>query len=98
MLNIGILALLPVILVLGPPIALTAAFYINCFDYSGLCYCCKDSCIMMLISILIFTPITLAIGCIGSALAIILLLVPATLFQLYRIVKLTFYRCRCCLK
>jgi hypothetical protein len=80
LLNIGILILLPVIAALGPPIALTAAFYASCYDYGGLCYGCKSSCLMMLISIIIFTPITLAIGCIGSALVIVLLLVPAMLF------------------
>ena len=98
MLNLGILCLLPLVLALAPPIALVVVFFEYCFGYGGCLYCFKDNCLSMCLAFLIFTPIVFAIGTIGSVLALALFLVPAVLFQAYRMLKLLFYRCLCCLK
>ena len=81
--NLGIFLLIPLVLVLAPPIAL-AGFYIA--------ECCRgSSCIVAFICGFLVIPLLLGIGLVGSAIAVTLFMVPAMIYQFYRLLKLIFY-------
>jgi uncharacterized membrane protein YhaH (DUF805 family) len=82
--NLGILIFLPILLSLGPPIALVFAS-LREFRYSGgACMCA---------AILLLGPILFALGCIISAIAVALFLVPGMIYQTIRMFKLVLSSC-----
>ena len=90
---------MPLILALLPPIALAAVFIESTYDDDdSCCYHDEDNVIMRIFSALCCVPCVFAIGFIGSAIVLALFLVPGMIFQTYRLFKLIFYRCSCCLK
>ena len=97
-LNIGLLFLMPLVLFFGPPIALTLFFFDKCYTRYGCLSCFVRNKFLSILGILLFAPIVLAVGFVLGALTLGILIVPALLFQLYRLMQLLFYRCRCCLK
>ena len=109
LINLAILIFLPVILALAPPVALVRV-YIETFDDEGCIYneddgCCYndndepcENCGLKYTAGIMCIPIVFVIGFIGSIFVLPLLLVPAMIYQIYRLFKLIFYRCSCCLK
>ena len=97
LINLAIFIFLPLIFVLGPPIALAGACISESFRDYGCCSC-GDICLLKCLAGLIFVPIVFAIGFIGSAFLVAIFLVPVMLFQFFRLFKLAFNRCACCLK
>ncbi|CDW86799.1 ibr domain containing protein [Stylonychia lemnae] len=106
LLNILIFAGIPLIILLAPPVYLIGKYFDNYDDdfISRILCCVKcidrtcSNCFCQILVAIFVLPIVISIGLLVGAIALAILIVPAYIFQLYRILKLVFYRCRCCLK
>ena len=85
------LILLPLVFSLGPPLGLlTTSMFGICLDEDEECEFDICRCICFLICI----PFSLSMGIVISALLLVVFLVPAYFFLIYRLLKLTCCGCR----
>ncbi len=108
LINIAILILMPLVLILTPAIGILI-LYFKPHEADRYCpfnvFCCVPICaeqhstgpkICFIFTSLIMVPILFALGAVVGAILCALLIVPAYVFQIFRMFKILFRRCRCC--
>jgi len=99
--NIGVLLVLPLVLLFTPPIFLIICYF-NPDEMDGACCCICfkkiDSCVGNCLLATLLIPIIFSLGLVVGVIALGLLIVPAYIYQIFRIFKIIFRRFRCCLK
>ena len=94
--NIGILFLAPIVVLLGPT-AVLIYLLILCLDYPD-CDCKfyhnKIYWIFASVVFLLLLPIVILIGAVVGVLAVVILIIPWIILQLYRILRICCYKSR----
>ena len=94
LISILFLIFLPVILLLGPiiggPILLIVLAKDKCCD--------EDHPVIGVLLVCCCCPFVLVFGAVIGALALAFLYIPAFFFQLFRVIRMSYRRCKCCIK